>query len=278
MSHHLLLQALYGRAVRIPLSDEHHLGTEDHPYRLDASESSRRRAIEAGIRERTAKMPPRAARVNVKRRLNVHRIHRKHKESCHVVEGDMRWLDEHHLEGGVTTAVCTRASKAIRAGQTFRVRMRFVPAADADVLSTPTATRDFAPFFHSQFFLRGCERALRRGWCDVDGRGHPELALTGVDRISTSAVRNEYLVWLRGRYASRSELDELTFWSEAFKCLQHQYRAAGVTRAYFVGDDLRVSEKLPSAIRSVLKANHNEVELVGLKVAREQQGEGGGSD
>ena len=99
--------------VLIPLDRNEQVGTDEYPYRLSDSTAKRRRAIEAGLERRI-----RAARTQLKRRLNVLRIYRKNNPTCDVIENDMRWFDTKHYTGGTTRNVCATATRCAPASTT----------------------------------------------------------------------------------------------------------------------------------------------------------------
>jgi len=101
--------SLLPRKGKITLSPKH-VGTAIHKYKLQDPAQQRRNAIAAGIRhrEKYRNMNTRTAVINVKMRMNVLRIYRKNTRdsTCHAIESDMRWIDEHYGYGGETKNVC----------------------------------------------------------------------------------------------------------------------------------------------------------------------------
>jgi hypothetical protein len=90
-------------------NNDHHMGTEQFPYKLKHSKQQRRHAIIAGIEEYTQKlitvMPPspnqerEAKKIAIdskrKRLILIRTLHRN-KESCHKLDSDVKWFYNHY--------------------------------------------------------------------------------------------------------------------------------------------------------------------------------------
>lgn len=83
---------------------DHHVGSEQFPYRLKDTDKARRHAIESGIKEiqqvLMVTMNDQAAlqvAVNTKRkRLILIRTHHRNKASCQTINSDVMWLYTHY--------------------------------------------------------------------------------------------------------------------------------------------------------------------------------------
>ena len=82
----------------------HHMGTEEFPYRVKHADNMRRYAIISGIIElqkslmktMTAEDALKMAINEKRKRLILIRTHHKNKTSCHTIHNDVLWLYDHY--------------------------------------------------------------------------------------------------------------------------------------------------------------------------------------
>lgn len=256
--------ALYRSSrANIKISRDHHVGTRTHPYHTDGHQHDRREAIEAGLKERMKTKSDGEARRTLKLRMNALRTLHRNTPDCHALEEDMRWFDKEHNPGGKTNEVCPK-SGALRKGNPFYVRLRFVPEGSD---GTYKIDERFLPFFRTKHFVKTWNTNLKTAWCDVNEEGFPSVSITptNVEDVQLNRAKNTYDVYIKGVYKSESPLTSHVFWSEAFKCFRHANRAGGVTFASKNKKKVHYPPGL-AQFRELFEKGHHDVDLVGLKL------------
>jgi hypothetical protein len=79
-------------APRIPISSEHSVGTDAHPYHLHDAPALRTEAMLAGLRAREVDHSTRHARINLRKRLNALRVVNRRRPGCLVLDNDYAWI------------------------------------------------------------------------------------------------------------------------------------------------------------------------------------------
>ena len=106
----------------IPISRDHSVGTAAHPYHFADPVGRRTAALHAGIAAREALLDERAAKENLRKRLNALRVVRRRSPECLIAENDYAWLTQ-LIEGARAAPACLYYTHAASEGTPLRARL-----------------------------------------------------------------------------------------------------------------------------------------------------------